>query len=59
MGPICLSGPPELGSRSHGREIALATQLFAEEELDRLRGFSEIGCDELSGSTTLAPADVD
>jgi len=36
----------------------LATQVFAEEELERLRGFPEIGRDELFRFFTLAPADV-
>jgi len=34
------------------------TQVFAEEELERLRGFPEIGRDELFRFFTLAPADV-
>lgn len=36
----------------------LATQVFAEEELERLRGFPEIGREELFRCFTLAPADV-
>ena len=36
----------------------MATQVFAEEELERLRGFPEIGRDELFRFFTLAPADV-
>jgi hypothetical protein len=36
----------------------VATQVFAEEELTRLRGFPEIGREELFRFFTLAPADV-
>jgi hypothetical protein len=36
----------------------LATQVFADEELERLRGFPEIGRDELFRFFTLTPADV-
>lgn len=36
----------------------MATQVFAEEELTRLRGFPEIGREELFRFFTLAPADV-
>jgi hypothetical protein len=36
----------------------VATQVFAEEELARLRGFPEIGREELFRFFTLAPADV-
>ena len=36
----------------------MATQVFADEELERLRGFPEIGRDELFRFFTLAPADV-
>ena len=36
----------------------MATQVFADEELDRLRGFPEIGRDELYRFFTLTPADV-
>jgi Domain of unknown function (DUF4158) len=36
----------------------LATLVFADEELDRLRGFPEIGRDELFRFFTLTPADV-
>lgn len=36
----------------------MATQVFAEEELERLRGFPEIGREELFRFFTLAPADV-
>ncbi len=36
----------------------MATQLFADEELERLRGFPEIGRDELFRFFTLMPADV-
>ena len=36
----------------------LATQVFADGELDRLRGFPEIGRDELFRFFTLTPADV-
>jgi len=36
----------------------LATQVFADEELERLRGFPEIGRDELARFFTLTPADV-
>jgi hypothetical protein len=36
----------------------LATQVFAGEELERLRGFPEIGREELFRFFTLAPADV-
>lgn len=36
----------------------MATQVFADEELERLRGFPEIGRDELFRFFTLTPADV-
>jgi hypothetical protein len=36
----------------------LATQVFADEELERLRGFPEIGRDELFQFFTLMPADL-
>jgi hypothetical protein len=36
----------------------LATQVFGDEELERLRGFPEIGRDELFRFFTLTPADV-
>ena len=36
----------------------MATQVFADEELERLRGFPEIGREELFRFFTLAPADV-
>jgi len=36
----------------------LATQVFADEELERLRGFPEVGRDELFRFFTLTPADV-
>jgi TnpA family transposase len=36
----------------------LATQVFTDEELERLRGFPEIGRDELFRFFTLTPADV-
>lgn len=36
----------------------MATQVFAEEELERLRGFPEIGREELFRFFTLAPSDV-
>ena len=36
----------------------MATQVFADEELERLRGFPEIGRDELLRFLTLTPADV-
>lgn len=36
----------------------LATQVFSDEELERLRGFPEIGREELFRFFTLAPADV-
>jgi hypothetical protein len=36
----------------------LATQVFADDELERLRGFPEIGRDELARFFTLTPADV-
>ncbi|MGP3963422.1 DUF4158 domain-containing protein [Nonomuraea sp. 3N208] len=36
----------------------MATQVFADEELERLRGFPEIGRDELARFFTLTPADV-
>jgi hypothetical protein len=36
----------------------LATQVFADEELERLRGFPEVGRDELFRFFTLSPADV-
>ncbi|MFI6803002.1 DUF4158 domain-containing protein [Streptosporangium canum] len=36
----------------------MATQVFANEELERLRGFPEIGRDELARFFTLTPADV-
>jgi hypothetical protein len=36
----------------------LATQVFADEELERLRGFPEIGRGELFSFSTLTPADV-
>lgn len=43
-----------------GGRSRLATQVFAEEELERLRGFPEIGRDELFRFYRhLAPADVD
>ena len=35
----------------------MATQVFADEELERLRGFPEIGREELFRFFTLAPAD--
>jgi len=35
----------------------VATQVFADEELERLRGFPEIGREELFRFFTLAPAD--
>ena len=36
----------------------MATQVFVDEELERLRGFPEIGREELFRFFTLAPADV-
>jgi uncharacterized protein DUF4158 len=36
----------------------VATQVFADEELERLREFPEIGRDELARFFTLTPADV-
>ena len=36
----------------------MATQVFADEELERLRGFPEVGRDELFRFFTLTPADV-
>ncbi|MFI7612771.1 DUF4158 domain-containing protein [Nonomuraea terrae] len=36
----------------------MATQVFADEELERLRGFPEMGRDELARFFTLTPADV-
>jgi hypothetical protein len=36
----------------------LATQVFADEELERLRGFPEIGREELFRFFTLAPTDI-
>ncbi|MFD0760327.1 DUF4158 domain-containing protein [Arthrobacter ulcerisalmonis] len=36
----------------------MAARVFADEELDRLRGFPEIGRDELFRFFTLTPADV-
>jgi hypothetical protein len=36
----------------------VATQVFTDEELERLRGFPEIGRDELARFFTLTPADV-
>ena len=36
----------------------MATQVFADEELERLRGFPGIGREELFRFFTLAPADV-
>jgi hypothetical protein len=36
----------------------LATQVFADEQLERLRGFPEVGRDELFRFFTLTPADV-
>lgn len=36
----------------------MATQVFSDEELGRLRGFPEIGRDELHRFFTLTPADV-
>jgi hypothetical protein len=36
----------------------LATQVFADEELERWRGFPEIGRDDLARFFTLTPADV-
>ncbi|ATE58261.1 hypothetical protein [Actinosynnema pretiosum] len=36
----------------------MAAQVFADEELERLRGFPEIGRDELFRFFTLTPVDV-
>jgi hypothetical protein len=36
----------------------VATRVFADEELERLRGFPEIGRDELARFVTLTPADA-
>nr|WP_232328072.1 Tn3 family transposase [Kibdelosporangium sp. MJ126-NF4]CEL16561.1 Mobile element protein [Kibdelosporangium sp. MJ126-NF4] len=41
-----------------GLEVGVATQVFADEELERLREFPEIGRDELARFFTLSPADL-